>query len=848
MNINYFKYIAFLFILVASPMLTSNKLQAQNITSKTINLKAGDVTILDFVSPTGFVSYEVFPKENKQYIAYTEATGNVHAVGGNNEKGTKTVTLKFIHNTPEGPSISYRTYNLVFTKTLVQANDDAYTWDGASPLTIDYSANDEISKVARVKVNFVSKGLYVKDIANTFIVSAEEAFTTKKYVHYTIFDSTGTSDQAVISIEPKRVIEQNEEIDFIVNYTGKKSITMPSGFTAVQDPQYGILEVINENHYVYKPNNYFTGLDTFVFENAQGVKVSYNARVIDAQFDQGLVNNDVFYTPVNTEIMFDVRQNDVVTDLAIDSFSSQLNLISPGVFSLPGSFAGVKNFMYRATTDFGKETGRIRVNVGNYYPDNTDYKVDILQNSTYVMDYDAPISGYMFTIANPPKHGNVNFYDSGNTPTDCGNAEGKYLITYDPSEGFTGEDKFVLNYCINGSQCKTVTIHVNVLTNEYNACNCIKNCVYPGDLDGDGRVSASDILVLGRYMGAAGTPRDDRGTDWQGKTSTKWGVLNNLGNDLMHADANGDGVITHEDSYQIYRNFGQVKGLVPREVIGTKNFPFKVIAEPEVVDSGDVQTLYFVLGDKDIPANGIHGISFGINVSAMDSESFNFEVLENSWLTENTPYLDISKQVNKGDVKVGISIANGTKIRGEEADGFRAGGKTISGVVVSGTKIRGEEADGFRAGGNSGYGVIAKATYKIRGEEADGFRIANKSDYINKNIKALQIEMEDSDGERFMLNPSTETFILRKEYQETKVKNGADVFIYPNPVSTYLFIDNGSSTIDQITIVDAIGNTIVKQEVNNNQYQVNTANYARGIYYITIKSEQGTTSKKFFKN
>lgn len=83
--------------------------------------------------------------------------------------------------------------------------------------------------------------------------------------------------------------------------------------------------------------------------------------------------------------------------------------------------------------------------------------------------------------------------------------------------------------------------------------------VWPGNTNNDSIVNAADVLVVGLHNGATGTPRALQGNTWAGHTATDWGQLQSNGNDLKHADSDGNGVIDAADTVAIALNFGHTE-------------------------------------------------------------------------------------------------------------------------------------------------------------------------------------------------------------------------------------------------------------------------------------------------
>ncbi len=79
-------------------------------------------------------------------------------------------------------------------------------------------------------------------------------------------------------------------------------------------------------------------------------------------------------------------------------------------------------------------------------------------------------------------------------------------------------------------------------------------------------------------------------------------------------------------------------------------------------------------------------------------------------------------------------------------------------------------------------------------------------------------------------------------------KANFDVAIYPNPTSTdiNISIDNNQYNTAEITLYDLLGRTILQQEINANQTQLkrNDATMPAGIYYLSVRTQEGEVVKE----
>ena len=78
---------------------------------------------------------------------------------------------------------------------------------------------------------------------------------------------------------------------------------------------------------------------------------------------------------------------------------------------------------------------------------------------------------------------------------------------------------------------------------------------------------------------------------------------------------------------------------------------------------------------------------------------------------------------------------------------------------------------------------------------------------------------------------------------------GFNVTLYPNPASTVLNIKVEKPEANTLlTIIDVSGKTIYTQNVTNALTTINTSTFPKGVYFLTVKSQDKKTVKKFLVN
>jgi len=74
----------------------------------------------------------------------------------------------------------------------------------------------------------------------------------------------------------------------------------------------------------------------------------------------------------------------------------------------------------------------------------------------------------------------------------------------------------------------------------------------------------------------------------------------------------------------------------------------------------------------------------------------------------------------------------------------------------------------------------------------------------------------------------------------------SDFIIYPNPTSDFINVKSMNATsINEIFLFNAVGQLIFQNStINANQLPINVAELPKGLYFMTIKYNEGTITKK----
>jgi uncharacterized repeat protein (TIGR01451 family) len=81
----------------------------------------------------------------------------------------------------------------------------------------------------------------------------------------------------------------------------------------------------------------------------------------------------------------------------------------------------------------------------------------------------------------------------------------------------------------------------------------------------------------------------------------------------------------------------------------------------------------------------------------------------------------------------------------------------------------------------------------------------------------------------------------------TTVSNDSKVEIYPNPANSELTIITGDRAYNDLSISNTLGQLLITQATSGQQTKVNVAQLPTGMYYLTLKGDNGVKVEKFVK-
>jgi hypothetical protein len=77
-----------------------------------------------------------------------------------------------------------------------------------------------------------------------------------------------------------------------------------------------------------------------------------------------------------------------------------------------------------------------------------------------------------------------------------------------------------------------------------------------------------------------------------------------------------------------------------------------------------------------------------------------------------------------------------------------------------------------------------------------------------------------------------------------EIKEQLNVNVYPNPVNDKLIIVLNSQSNGMIQLYNQLGELVLEEKLSSDITEINTGLFTNGIYLLSIKTQEGISSKK----
>ena len=732
---------------------------------------------------------------------------------------------------------------------VVAHQDVAFAMLDANSVEIDVVSNDEGYGVdlSILNVPMVNNGT-VEVNNNKIYFTPKPGFEGIANFNYNVCNEYGKCDLATVNVVVNGVIPgESDTLSIFTGINESVPIITPEAYQLDTEPSNGLFDTSQDVPY-YTPATDFIGKDYIAFsygEFSQTVEVN----VLNYRRNSFLKNDRAYVIPSKT-VELDVFSNDDIEgNPCLESISQPkygavfIDPENPGVLSYqaPSGFVGIDEFSY---SSYGSncqgelETATVTVYVSNFEPASSKYQMTTPKRTPLVIGYYVPIKDFTLQIKEKPRKGQVLFLKGKVDTVLLGRPiQGHNMMVYLPADNMdSGFDEFEISYCLspgssaNGgfisrdaSGClyeKDVKVSVDILNiGSGDAPMCFGDCIWAGDTNFDGVVNLEDLLPIGLQMGDIGVERGSvEFNEWYGQESVDWS-LSEEENQVRHIDTDGDGYISAADTSAIREFYDRTHSMTSAKV---PTYDYKVYLKgTSQLRPGDMMELEVYIGAEDAPAVDLYGFTFNLpfNPRFFKKGSMEIEFLPNSWITYNSPTLDMKNNERPGLLAAAFTRTNQAAISGFGKVAVMRG---IVEDVILGTKI-GEGED-----------IVINLDELMTSSASTG---SGNSYGLEVDPFAITIDLG---GDQSVIDDRP------REVKENRRIIDSDLIVFPNPTRDVLNLHlNGGQNMKRIQLFDLNGRLILDSgRLDAKATWIDLSSVLDGIYFAKVFAENGLVTKK----
>ncbi len=332
-------------------------------------------------------------------------------------------------------------------------------------------------------------------------------------------------------------------------------------------------------------------------------------------------------------------------------------------------------------------------------------------------------------------------------------------------------------------------------------------CIWPGDANHNGIADNNDLLSIGLAYDSAQYLRYMPSLTWTYQFCANWN--NTLGGvNFKHIDCDGNGIINADDTVAIIQNFGQVHAKTDDEQPWRSSTVVLFIdLVSDTAHDGDTLIGNLILGDINIPADNVYGLAFTLRYDAHAVDSTKTSAsFGNSWLGTSANKISIAKDLKQsGELKCAIT--------------------------------------GIDHVSRNGFGQIGQVRFVINTDDINALPVS----YYNMHVWLSDILMIDNNGNVLPINAGQDSTQVKLEPSGiTEFQSaGYELRINPNPASTELNIKIDETLIGStLTLYDVTGRKVMAVQLQTTNSKLETSRFARGVYFIAVKTKDGEWKQK----
>lgn len=711
------------------------------------------------------------------------------------------------------------------------ANNDYYFLQKDSTYVLNISENDVLAS-SKVKI-----GNITKLNENSARVTVEDSkihvyyngSSSDVYLRYVICDDEmNLCDDAYIHLKYESVLEDNR-VDTLIRYTNNKTdlylVTDFDKYTYLKRASKGYITPFRPNVLKYSPYTTTSSSDTITIRSSNGkfdIQQTFVIFVEAMPKENDFLANDFYRTSLNSQVSFNVLENDLLSDLEISDYTlpemGDLTYLGEGNFLYEPYLGqrGNDRFTYTVCLSGNCETAEVVVQIISHAPQLHNYKLVTSKNSPLIIRLNSDFETFYYNFLSSPQVGTLDYFE-GHYEGDINGKpfSGYNVMVYHPMQDFVGTDIFYFEYCIPDESCKNMSIEIEVI--DYQPLEyCLEDCVWPGDANNDGIVSGLDILSLGYNVGETGHSREEPAADhWIGQISADWERSQGISLlDMKFTDTDGDGYVSLEDKFAIDTFYMNTHAFHVVQEIELNDVNFTIEMPEDTLYAGDTASIFIVIGSEENMIQSLNGFTFNFDYdpSIIDPGSIEVEFIDNNFFFDNAPVMDLVKYPLDG--RVDISASRLTK---DPVGGF--------GMAVRVGFIVIDDIDGFKSDGP----VIKRSPLTI-----------SNVHYMNGDGGVLRLPDYTSVFSHITIHNREVTKPVKPYISASPNPSSDGSYLI---VTDYYNYENGLI----VEVFDINGVRIHQSKEFNYNFKLNINSLPAGTYILRISDEQRTEIKKIQK-
>ncbi|MBL7784289.1 MAG: M4 family metallopeptidase [Chitinophagales bacterium] len=214
------------------------------------------------------------------------------------------------------------------------------------------------------------------------------------------------------------------------------------------------------------------------------------------------------------------------------------------------------------------------------------------------------------------------------------------------------------------------------------------NCVWPGDVNHDNIVNYLDLLPIGLNYGATGNTRPNASFAFNAQPCTDWSATQSNGQNLKHADCNGNGIIDNNDPAAIQLNYSQTHGIAPANPVNSSS-PISLsaalgTAPPSFGNSTIIRIDLYANNTQNVNVTA-YGLGFDVNYQFPNCIKVNNAYIDfsGSWLgTVGVDMATAQKNFLNSNLKSGHVEVAMTRLNHQNVSGYGKIGSLVADVDI----------------------------------------------------------------------------------------------------------------------------------------------------------------------